>query len=439
MWAVSFIICFPPLIGWNERGEGIAEKLDGEGHTGRVNISRIVLNSDGEEDTVVHYSREEYYYYENYTDVHIVNGSEDSHRYCNHDPLPQCVLTSEPGYIIYSACGSFWIPVWIMVFFYWRIYRTAVKTTSAIHRGVLTTKAITTQSSENAVTLRIHRGGSSRPSITPSPTDRLLSPDASTSRRNSSRNLSRKNSSRRASSISVCDDDYACRQIRAHSATRNGILSKKEPKVRITFKKKPCKFTLLGEDNNGNSSRHKLGIDIEKPRTVRNSRSNSTLNGTHLRITEELDETSLVQEDDMSDSGRGGILNKVGRMNIKSHLRRINKEKKAAKTVGIIVGGFIVCWAPFFSVYLLGAFCSDCTPMMVFTIFFWLGYCNSAINPFVYALFSKDFRYAFKKLLRCRCERKVTTVRDRKNSRFTSILNSLKVQISSKDSNSNSE
>jgi len=34
-------------------------------------------------------------------------------------------------------------------------------------------------------------------------------------------------------------------------------------------------------------------------------------------------------------------------------------------------------------------------------VFFWLGYCNSAINPFVYALCSKDFRFAFRRLLRC--------------------------------------
>jgi octopamine receptor len=53
-----------------------------------------------------------------------------------------CALTSEPGYIIYSACGSFWIPMFVMVFFYVKIYRTAVRATNALRRGVVRTKVM---------------------------------------------------------------------------------------------------------------------------------------------------------------------------------------------------------------------------------------------------------------------------------------------------------
>ena len=80
-------------------------------------------------------------------------------------------------------------------------------------------------------------------------------------------------------------------------------------------------------------------------------------------------------------------------------VRRFRMETKAAKTLGIIVGCFICCWFPFFTMYLVTAFCADCIPKLAFSIIFWLGYCNSAINPFIYAAFSRDFRGAFKKII----------------------------------------
>ena len=94
--------------------------------------------------------------------------------------------------------------------------------------------------------------------------------------------------------------------------------------------------------------------------------------------------------------GRSG--HHFGKRNIKSQVRRFRMETKAAKTLGIIIGCFICCWFPFFTIYLIAAFCSDCIPELVFDIFFWLGYCNSALNPFIYAMFSREFRGAFKKI-----------------------------------------
>lgn len=51
-----------------------------------------------------------------------------------------CELTNDTGYVIYSALGSFFIPMGVMLFFYWRIYRAAVLTTRAINQGFRTTK-----------------------------------------------------------------------------------------------------------------------------------------------------------------------------------------------------------------------------------------------------------------------------------------------------------
>lgn len=92
---------------------------------------------------------------------------------------------------------------------------------------------------------------------------------------------------------------------------------------------------------------------------------------------------------------------KMGKRNIKVQVKKFRTETKAAKTLGIIVGAFIFCWCPFFTVYVVRAFCDHCIEDLLFSILFWLGYCNSAINPLIYALFSNDFRIAFKQILFC--------------------------------------
>lgn len=56
-------------------------------------------------------------------------------------PCPwTCELTNDVGYVVYSALGSFYIPMFVMLFFYWRIYMAAIRTTRAIRQGFKTTK-----------------------------------------------------------------------------------------------------------------------------------------------------------------------------------------------------------------------------------------------------------------------------------------------------------
>ncbi|CAK6444260.1 unnamed protein product [Pipistrellus nathusii] len=80
------------------------------------------------------------------------------------------------------------------------------------------------------------------------------------------------------------------------------------------------------------------------------------------------------------------------------------RERKTVKTLGIIMGTFILCWLPFFIVALVLPFCeSSChMPRLLGAIINWLGYSNSLLNPVIYAYFNKDFQNAFKKILKCK-------------------------------------
>lgn len=82
--------------------------------------------------------------------------------------------------------------------------------------------------------------------------------------------------------------------------------------------------------------------------------------------------------------------------------KRMKREHKAAKTLGIVMGAFVMCFLPFFSWYLITTLCGDSCPYppILGSILFWLGYFNSCLNPIIYAYFNRDFRGAFRKLLK---------------------------------------
>nr|CAH8842140.1 unnamed protein product [Trichobilharzia regenti] len=92
----------------------------------------------------------------------------------------------------------------------------------------------------------------------------------------------------------------------------------------------------------------------------------------------------------------------------KRHSRHQN-ESKAVKTLGVIMGCFCLCWLPFFIIALVDPIIKVTTgrnlevPDVVRSIFLWLGYFNSTINPVIYVIFNRDFRLPFREILLCRC------------------------------------
>lgn len=96
-------------------------------------------------------------------------------------------------------------------------------------------------------------------------------------------------------------------------------------------------------------------------------------------------------------SGAGGGVG--GGTNMRHADQYRPSDHKAAITLGVIMGTFLFCWVPFFTINIVSAFCPSCIPSMVFVIFTWLGYLNSMANPIIYPIFNKEFRVAFTRLL----------------------------------------
>lgn len=77
-----------------------------------------------------------------------------------------------------------------------------------------------------------------------------------------------------------------------------------------------------------------------------------------------------------------------------------NQQEKAFRQLFAIVFGFTCCFLPYFILYMVVAYCGSCVSERVLTATVWLGYVNSTINPFLYALSNKHFRRTFGRILK---------------------------------------
>ncbi|TMW45467.1 hypothetical protein DOY81_009454 [Sarcophaga bullata] len=319
------------------------------------------------------------------TSTYSSSASSSLSSYTSPPPCPwKCELTNDRGYVLYSALGSFYIPMFVMLFFYWRIYRAAVRTTRAINQGFKTTKGskgIGSRFDEQRLTLRIHRGRGSNQhdsthsnGSTQSTTTTLGTPSPERMSKYSTRRMHNTHDKIKIS-VSYPSNDNISELAHDHEG-----MHKERGRAASASSGNMLFAVHYGSQN---------GRECTETQLYRHQHDSNCYLQVGKNMNDMMRRTSSSSEHQQQHRPN----KKMGKRNIKAQVKRFRMETKAAKTLAIIVGLFIFCWLPFFTMYIIRPFCQDCIDPLLFSVLFWLGYCNSAVNPMIYALFSKDFRF----------------------------------------------
>ncbi len=89
--------------------------------------------------------------------------------------------------------------------------------------------------------------------------------------------------------------------------------------------------------------------------------------------------------------------------------------QKAIRTLGVILGTFIVCWLPFMLFAIIKPLHLHITgltgeprpinaPIWLDSVLLWFGYSSSMLNPIIYSKFNREFRTPFREIMCCRCK-----------------------------------
>ncbi|KAF1770052.1 hypothetical protein GCK72_001869 [Caenorhabditis remanei] len=342
-------------------------------------------------------------------------------------------------YVVFSASSSFYIPMIIVVFVYFRIYVAARAATKSIYSGMMSVTAAANKkqnpksyllnhpdviNKDSLPMLRVHRGSSVVAQITPNKPY-----NAATSRQNgNSIDAAAANGASQitAAAVAAKARKYANESAKTlvnRGATQQGCGVGVTGGVRHKRHGRSSESSVdsLNGTNSYSATPHKSGNE-ELGSLIENSRSSSTdstdktepltnqtddnfsmtNNNNNGDEKETCDESLLGNESKKKSKSLASKFNHLMRRGQKkrtagAYEKRLSLEIKAAKTVAIVTGCFIFCWLGFALVYGLEIKLND----VVWSIVFWLGYLNSALNPVIYTVFNREFRICFKRLLTC--------------------------------------
>ncbi|XP_061754576.1 alpha-2B adrenergic receptor [Nerophis ophidion] len=321
---------------------------------------------------------------------------------------PQCQLNDERWYILYSTIGSFFAPCLIMILVYVRIYQIAKQRTRCPpgeprKEGVggatpgqakrhLQANGRENKDEKQSSPKKMYNDRPPTLAITPSPSGGQTQPPQGPN----PNNLQPPPPSPAMSPVTSSLDT----SLHAPPAAPLPAPQASPAKSKAAAKKVKQQKSKKSDNNNGDISSTDSEASHGGGRGSASMPGSPAGGGIHSP-------GSIKRYRNMIATSKGARLvpgRKSGRETNPGAARRkamLNREKRFTFVLAVVIGVFVVCWFPFFFSYSLQAVCPEtcAIPDPLFKFFFWIGYCNSCLNPVIYTIFNKEFRMAFKKIL----------------------------------------
>ncbi|KAI6201350.1 G-PROTEIN-RECEP-F1-2 domain-containing protein [Aphelenchoides besseyi] len=314
-----------------------------------------------------------------------------------------CVYSPSIPYRIYSASGSFYIPLMIMLSVYFKIFRVASEREKLMRQSLgtcrLSRRIDKTRRRQQLLQANNHNRCASAPTARAREMQ-VLAVESPSSRHN--------NSIYHNDRLEV--RDYSC------SPTRITTI-KPDATIVDGISEADSPIHNLATNHVNDSSRKSLTAMERESRSLVNLTENGRKHTPPRRKNTELTD---INSPENTSGDRLQPTHLVAKAQQHYHMHGPGKairgskekivymrERKALKTIGIVVLGFIICWMPFFVIYLIEVFMSHLSSTYSFRVlnefFLWLGYSNSLINPVIYVMYNGDFRRCFRDLLGFGC------------------------------------